>query len=57
MMDANDPSICPLTVLHKVSMISYFNQCIFMNMLTNKEQLLKQSTCLVVSSKYKHQRD
>ena len=31
MMSANDLSICPLTVLHKFSTISYFNQSIFKN--------------------------
>lgn len=41
MMNANDPSICPLTVLHKFSEISNFNQSMFEDMLTNKEQLLE----------------
>lgn len=41
MMNANDPSICPLTVLHKFSVISHFNQSLHKNTLTNKEQLLK----------------
>ena len=31
MMSANDLSICPLTVLHKLSTISYFNQSVFKN--------------------------
>lgn len=40
-MNANDPSICALTALHKFSMISDFNLFLIKNMSTNKEQLLK----------------
>lgn len=40
-MNENDPSIFPLTVLHKFSVISHFNQSLNKNTLTNKEQLLK----------------
>lgn len=48
MTNANDPSICPLTVLHKFSMISYFTQSVFKNMLT-KNNYWRWSTCLVSS--------
>lgn len=41
MRNANDPSICPLTVLHKFTVFSDFTQSLIKNMLTNKGQLLK----------------